>query len=90
MGRKKQEDTRNAMMAFIIAYRAENGISPAYREIEEEIGVSMSTVYYHLNILEADGRIRPRTHYRSRSVVPIETTPDVEEAVLEPEVEGAA
>ena len=87
MGRHKQEDTRDAMMAFIIAYRGENGISPSYREIEEEVGISMSSVFYHLNILEEDGKIRQRTHYRSRSVVPLEITTDGEDAVLEPEVE---
>jgi len=57
---------RRAIRRFIRGFVREHGYPPTLREIGEAIGLAVSTVSYHLSILEADGFLsrgpgRPRT-----------------------------
>lgn len=51
---------------FTTTFKQRNGYSPSYREIADEVGLAVSTVKFHLSILQEDGRLRrgpgqPRT-----------------------------
>jgi SOS-response transcriptional repressor LexA len=48
---------RRAIRRFIRGFVREHGYPPTLREIGEAIGLAVSTVSYHLSILEADGFI---------------------------------
>jgi repressor LexA len=57
---------RQVILRFIRAFAREHGYPPTLREIGEAAGLAVSTVSYHLSILEADGFLsrgpgRPRT-----------------------------
>lgn len=50
--------TRRKIYRYIVDYKlAHNGVSPTIKEIAEACFVSISTVKYHLLILERDGWI---------------------------------
>lgn len=52
---------------FIEAYIEQHHSSPSVREIASACSVSLSTVVYHLQDLEQEGRLR-RSRYKSRSI----------------------
>lgn len=47
-----------AIYDFIAAYRKAYGCAPTLREIAAELGIALTTVYYHLECMEAVGMIR--------------------------------
>lgn len=55
-----REERMVAVLEFIIGYKVEHdGMSPTVKEIGAQVGISStSVVCYHLDLLEADGRIR--------------------------------
>lgn len=64
----QEKDTSESIYAFIESYIKEHQISPTMREIAKGCGqISLSTVSYHLDALEAAGRIS-RSWYKSRSI----------------------
>lgn len=50
--------TRERVLEFLVAYIEEHGWAPSYTEIMEEVGISSSTVQFHLFKLEAEGKLR--------------------------------
>jgi DNA-binding MarR family transcriptional regulator len=60
--------TRNAVARFVARYAARHGRPPSLREIAAAAGCSTSTAHTHLQVLEAQGRIR-REPGIARSVV---------------------
>jgi SOS-response transcriptional repressor LexA len=64
----QKSDLAERIYGFIEAYIQEHQSSPSLREIAEACGkISLSTVSYHLDGLEAEGRII-RSWYKSRSI----------------------
>ena len=63
--------TRDATCEFIREYREKNGYSPSFREIAAGLGVSLTTVNYHLHRLRDEGKIQFNDKI-SRSVVLVE------------------
>lgn len=57
---EKQNDKRDAILDFIVKYKAEHdGVAPTVREIQKATGISSTSVIdYHMLILERDGKIR--------------------------------
>jgi SOS-response transcriptional repressor LexA len=57
------------VLAFIVAHKQmHDGMAPTVREIADELGIaSNSTVHYHLQQLEKDGRIL-RNHNIPRGI----------------------
>jgi len=56
------EDTEQKILDFIKLYQqAYPGLSPTYRLITQAVGVaSISTIFYHLNRLEKQGKLERR------------------------------
>ena len=48
--------------------RAHEGISPTHQEIADELGVSKTTVFGHVEQLRRKGYVRKTEHYRSRAI----------------------
>lgn len=66
MGQKS--DLAEKIYSYIEAYIKEHQYSPSIREIADSCGdISLSTVSYHLDGLETEGRII-RSWYKSRSI----------------------
>jgi SOS-response transcriptional repressor LexA len=64
----QKQDLAEAIYSYIEAYIKEYQYSPSMREIADSCGeISLSTVSYHLDGLEAQGRIS-RSWYKSRSI----------------------
>lgn len=54
----EEETTSDRVYAFIVDYKkANDGNSPSYRDIQEVVGVTLSTVKYILEKLADEGRI---------------------------------
>jgi SOS-response transcriptional repressor LexA len=67
-GMSKDQDLGESIYQFIETYIQEHQYSPTVREIAHHCGkLSLSTVVYHLDALEYEGRIR-RSRYKSRSL----------------------
>jgi SOS-response transcriptional repressor LexA len=67
-GMSKDKDLGEKIYEFIESYIQEHQYSPTVREISKACGkISLSTVNYHLDGLEAEGRIM-RSWYKSRSI----------------------
>lgn len=63
--------TTEAVYSFICVYIADHGYPPSQREIACGCHLAPSTVFYHLNKLEAQGRLYrepdvPRSLYRPK------------------------
>jgi len=57
---------RRRILRFVKEFGRREGYSPSYREIAEELGLAVSTVSYHVSVLEQEGSLRrgpgqPRT-----------------------------
>ena len=57
---------RRRILRFVQEFGRREGYSPSYREIAEELGLAVSTVSYHVSVLEQEGSVRrgagqPRT-----------------------------
>ena len=57
---------RRRILGFVQEFGRREGYSPSYREIGEELGLAVSTVSYHVSVLESEGSLRresgqPRT-----------------------------
>lgn len=57
---------RGRILRFIQQFGRHAGYSPSYRDIAEELGLAVSTVSYHVSVLEQEGSLcrragRPRT-----------------------------
>jgi repressor LexA len=57
---------RGRILRFVQEFGRREGHSPSYREIAEELGLAVSTVAYHVSVLEQEGSLRrgagqPRT-----------------------------
>lgn len=64
----QEQDLAKSIYEFIEAYIQEHQYAPTMREIARACGkISTSTVSYHLDALEAQGRII-RSWYKSRSI----------------------
>jgi SOS-response transcriptional repressor LexA len=64
----QKSDLAEKIYKFIEAYIKEHQYSPSLREIADACGkISLSTLSYHLDGLEAEGRI-VRSWYKSRSI----------------------
>jgi len=50
-------EQRDDILDFLSAYINVHGYSPSMREIAEAIGRSVSTVYYHMQLLEKWGLV---------------------------------
>ncbi len=66
---------RRRILLFVQEFARREGYSPSYREIAEELGLAVSTVSYHLSVLEQDGSLRrgpgqPRTIVEPASPAP--------------------
>jgi repressor LexA len=60
------EGKRARILKFVQEFGRREGYAPSLREIGAELGLSVSTVSYHLSLMEADGSLRrgagqPRT-----------------------------
>ena len=53
---------------FVAEYRKARGISPTLAEIGDGLGLSKTTVRYHLETMEARGMVR-RDQYVARGIV---------------------
>ena len=53
----KGRHTRSDMLEFIETFIDENGYSPNYREIGNQLGFAPSVVKYHLERLERQGKV---------------------------------
>ena len=86
----QKQDLAESIYQFIEAYITEHQRSPTIREIARACGkISTSSVSYHLDKLEAQGRII-RSWYKSRSIrlrteaaTEDEITEDVYQAIVE-------
>jgi len=63
----EHDDMTHNVFRFIQTYKAENQISPSIREIGDGCYLSHSSVYRHLDKLEAWGWIK-REHGQARSI----------------------
>ena len=62
---------RKKILKYIKQFIKVHGYAPSYREIQDACGISStSVVSYHLNVLEAQGKI-DRSSFKSRTVHPI-------------------
>lgn len=57
---------RRRILGFVQKFGRREGYPPSYREIAEELGLAVSTVSYHLSVLQGEGFLRrepgqPRT-----------------------------
>jgi repressor LexA len=57
---------RNRILGFVQEFGRREGYSPSYRDIAAELGLAVSTVSYHVSVLENEGSLRrepgqPRT-----------------------------
>src|SRR6266849_2064270 len=57
---------RRRILGFVQEFGRREGYSPSLREIAGELGLAVSTVSYHVSVLEQDGSLRrgpgqPRT-----------------------------
>lgn len=57
---------RRRILRFVQEFGRREGYSPSYREIAEELGLAVSTVAYHVSVLEQEGALhrgagQPRT-----------------------------
>lgn len=69
--RSNGNQTRDHIYKFIVDYYTRHGYPPAVRDICAACGVeSTGAMFYHLNILEQEGRIR-RDANIARSIVPL-------------------
>jgi SOS-response transcriptional repressor LexA len=50
-------DVRQQILIFIQQFRKTHGYAPTQQEIASGVGLSPSSVYYHLNVLERNGQI---------------------------------
>ena len=60
------ERQRRRILRFVQEFGRREGYSPSYRDIGEELGLAVSTVSYHVSVLESQGSLRreprqPRT-----------------------------
>jgi repressor LexA len=66
------EARRDAILAFVRAFRAAHGYSPSVREIGAAVGIaSTSVIGFHLQALSREGRM-VRTPGVARSYVPVD------------------
>ena len=59
---------RGRILRFLQEFGRREGYSPSYREIAEELGLAVSTVSYHVSVLEQEGSLR-RGAGRPRTIV---------------------
>ena len=68
----KNNKTSEKLLSYIIEYKNQNGFNPSIREMCEALSLSStSTIFYYLNILEKNGKIR-KTGLKSRAIEVIE------------------
>lgn len=73
----KNNKTSQKLLEFIIDYKNKNGFNPSIREMCEALSLSStSTIFYYLNILEKDGKIR-KTGLKSRAIEVIEESNEI-------------
>ncbi len=66
----KKTSTRDAILAYISAYRDEHGISPTMREIAVGVGVSSpATIHRHITNLRKEGLLQDTMPCKSRNLV---------------------
>ena len=53
----KPTNTRQRVLAYLTSYKDMHGFSPTMAEIAEHIGVSTTSIFYHLRKLEDAGTI---------------------------------
>ena len=51
----KRGKTRQDVYDFVCQYKAENKYSPSFRDIASGVGISVSTVKFHLENLKEEG-----------------------------------
>ena len=57
---------RSRILVFVQEFGRREGYSPSYRDIAAELGLAVSTVSYHVSVLQSEGSLRrepeqPRT-----------------------------
>jgi repressor LexA len=65
-GNDAGDSQRHRILQFVQKFARQEGYSPSYREIGEELGLAVSTVSYHVSILKLEGLLsredgQPRT-----------------------------
>jgi repressor LexA len=65
-GTRDGDGQRRRIAGFVREFGRREGYSPNYREIAEELGLAVSTVFYHVSVLNREGVLRhsprqPRT-----------------------------
>lgn len=60
-GRGDGERQRRKIVGFVQEFVRREGYSPSYREIAEELGLAVSTVFYHVAVLKREGTLRRST-----------------------------
>ena len=65
------DECRERIVAYIRRYVERNGHAPTQRQIADAVGVNESTVRWHLDVLEREGRV-VREFKRARSVEVVE------------------
>lgn len=77
MKKKKGPTTRERIFEMIVRYKREHdGLAPAITEIADECYLSVSTVKYHLFMLEREDRIRLEGRRRIEVVGGVWDLPD--------------
>lgn len=77
----KNNKTSEKLLEFIKEYKSEKGFNPSIRDMCEALSLSStSTIFYYLNILEKDGKIR-KTGQKSRAIEIIEEDFEVNKGV---------
>ena len=63
------EKNRKRILEFIDSFYEQYGIPPSYREIANAVKISLSSVHYHVTVLEAKGKIeKPLGSFISRAI----------------------
>ena len=74
---------RRRILGFIQEFGRREGYSPSYREIAEVLGLAISTVSYHVSVLENEGSLR-REHGQPRTITgPCSPPPPAEDDEVE-------
>ena len=54
---QRGEQSRERILAFVVAFSAAHGYSPTVREIAEAVGLGSTTVHQHLLVMIREGRM---------------------------------
>jgi len=74
---------RRRILRFVQEFGRREGYSPSYREIAEELGLAVSTVSYHVSVLEQEGSLRRGAGQPRTIVEPADPTPRAEGDTVE-------